>query len=555
MNKKTIRLHEVETGQGIPPDALTRLRMQRLNFFPDRPLGDDEFDRMQAWSDHRMAALENSLQQPGILEGLECHLYSVNEQNDEGELEFRQIIQLFPGRGLGQNRQLYVLQHPLEQEWKSLAQRFQADPETPEEALNGLYLVVLDADFFHMDVMPNREPCRRDELDRLRDARIQRGLMLSLVQVDTSLWILPEVEEKPVVAANRFLGRLLKLPQRMPQYAGISVALVGVKENELLWLNSSAAAFEAGDYPLHKQLREHFHNSIEMAILEGVNNGLTAAQAMEALELAWLPAAAELPAFLLENPASVSPLPDLRWFPPGADEELQVIAESSLPVIMRTNMERAPTGFNAVAGDHYRIGLVVSDDDYRPDLLQLPELETEVVELLHRKGRESVNATAASQIIWDELAAGFDPTLHPEIASVPERPPDPADPLDILASLASQSWKAKTAGATLTAPYSEEWPPPPDDLPQVVNVPEDPGDGLLVQFTEEIEREEDLSEMLEDIDDLLEMLEQEKKQQRGLVDALTIDLARLAGGIPGDGSGIKIASAAREIDLKTKGGS
>ena len=555
MNKKTILLHEVETGQGISPDALSRLRMQRLNFFADRPLGDDEFDRMQAWSDHRMAALESSLQQPGILEGLECSLYAARENNDEGEPEFRQVIQLFPGRGLGQNRQLYVLQHPLEQEWKSLAQHFQADPETPEGPLNGLYLVVLDADFFHMDVMPNREPCRRDELDRLRDARIQRGLMLSLVQVDTSLWSLPEVVEKPVVAANRFLGRLLKLPHRMPEYAGISVALVGVNDNELLWHSASAAAFEACEYPLHRQLREHFHTSIEMTILQGIENGRSPMQSMQELAFAYLPAAAELPAFLLRNPASVSPLPELEWFPPGADEELQVIAESSLPVIMRTNMERAPTGFNAVAGDHYRIGLVVSDDDYRPDLLQLPELETEVVQLLHHKGRESVNATAGSQIIWDELAAGFDATEHPEIAAVPERPETPLQPGEILDNLGAKDWSAKTAGATLTAPYSEEWPSPPDDLPQVVTVPEDPGDGLLVQFTREIEREQDLSEMLEDIDDLLEMLEQEKKQQRGLVDALTVDLARLAGGIPGDGSGIKIASAAREIDLKTKEGS
>lgn len=539
----SIQLHEVEIGQGISPDDLTRMRSQRLNFFPDRPLGDDEFDRMQAWSDQRIAALEGSLQQPGIFDGLECRLH---------QEEALQIIQLLPGRGLGRNRQLYALHHALEQEWTSLRDEFLSDPDTPNTPLNGLYLIVLDAEHFHMDVMPNQKPCQRDELDRLRDARIQRGLILRLAQVDMSLWDQQEVATEPALAANRFLGLLLQDKDRLPEYAGISVALIGVRDNALLWLDMSAAAFTADDAPLHRQLREHFHASIERRILTGLENGRVPEEAMNELRFAWLPAAAELPAILLENPAGVSPLPDLKWFPAGADEELQVVSESSLPVIMHTNLSRAATGFAAVAGDHYRIGLVVSDEHYRPDLLQLPQLEDEVVELLHRKGRECGNATADAQLIWDSLAAGFIPQDHPEIASVPDRPVTPKPAEEILAQLGATEWQAKTANASLTAPYSANWPAAPHDLSAPMSVPIDPEDGLLARYSEEIDRQERLSELLEDIDDMLEMLEQEKKQQRGLVDALTIDLARLAGGVPGDGSGIKIARAAREVDLKAK---
>jgi hypothetical protein len=58
--------------------------------------------------------------------------------------------------------------------------------------------------------------------------------------------------------------------------------------------------------------------------------------------------------------------------------------------------------------------------------------------------------------------------------------------------------------------------------------------------------------MLADIDALLELLEQEKKQSRGLVDTLTIDLAQLAGGIAGDGSGLRIASISRQVDMIEK---
>lgn len=543
MTNKTIQLHEFEIDQGIAPDDLTRMRSQRLNFFPDRPLGDDEFDRMQAWSDHRIAALEGSLQQPGILDGLQCRLL------EEGET---QVIQLFPGRGLGRNHQLYALHQTLEQEWTNLRDEYLSDPETPDTALNGLYLIVLDADFFHMDVMPNQKPCQRDELDRLRDARIQRGLVLSLTRVDGSLWNQQEVENRPAIAANRFLGLLLQNRQRLPDYEGISVALAGVRESELLWLNMSAAAFESDNAPVHRQLREHFHSAIEMAILQGLENGRSPQEAMNDLRFAWLPAAAELPPFLLENPAGVAPLPNLKWFPEGADQELQLLSESSLPVIMHSNLERAVTGFDAVAGDHYRIGLVVSDDLYRPDLLQLPQLEKEVVELLHRNGRVSANAMAEAQIIWDRLAAGFDQENHPEIASVPDRPETPQAPQQILDKLGGRDWQAKTAKAALTAPYSSAWPSAPDDLATAVVVPDDIGDGLLAQYATEIDKQEQLSELLEEIDDMLEMLEQEKKQQRGLVDVLTIDLARIAGGVPGDGSGIKIARAARELDLKAK---
>ena len=544
MTVTPIQLHEVTTGQGISPDDLTRLRSQRLNFFPDRAIGDDEFDRMQAWSDHRIASLEGSLQQPGILDGLECRLH---------EQEGNSVIQLLVGRGLGRNRQLYALNHSLEQDWEQLRDEFLSNPLTPNTPLNGLYIVVLDAEFFHMDVMPNQKPCQRDELDRLRDARIQRGMMLSLSGVDNSLWNQLEVDSNPVMAANRFLGLLIKNQQHFPEYNGVSVALIGVSNNELLWLSQSAAAFEADDKPLHKQMREHFHSSIEESIMQGLAAGQSPLQAMSELRFAWLPAAAELPPFLLENPASVSPLPDLKWFPVGADEELQLLSESSLPIIMQANLERAPTGFNALAGDHYRIGLVISDELYRPDLLQLPQLEQEVVDLLHRKGRESQNATSRAQLIWDKLAAGFDEQSHIDIASVPERPQSPQSAQQILNLLGSKEWRSKSANATLTAPYSASWPSTPADLESPVSVPANPADGLLAQLVDEIDKQEKLTDLLEDIDDMLEMLEQEKKQQRGLVDVLTIDLARLAGGVPGDGSGIKIASAVRELSLNKKG--
>lgn len=543
MTQPTIQLHEVDIGQGISTDDLARLRSQRLNFFPDRPLGDDEFDRMQAWSDHRLAGLETSLQQPGIIDGLECRLH---------EQDGSQIIQLFGGRGLGRNHQLYALDHVLEQDWQSLRDEYLARPDTANTPLNGLYVVVLDADFFHMDVMPNQQPCQRDELDRLRDARIQRGLMLSLTGVNASLWNQQEVNNNPALAANRFLGLLIQNSPLFPDFNGISVALIGVRNNELRWMSHSAAAFESDEKPVHRQLREHFHNSIEKTIVEGLEAGQSPLQAMSALRFAWLPAAAELPAFLLENPAGVLPLPVLKWFPAGADEELQVISESSLPVIMQSNLERAATGFDTVADDHYRIGLVVSDDNYRSDLLQLPQLEREVVELLHRKGRESENATATTQKIWDSLAAEFDQQNYPEIATVPERPQTPLSAQQILNQLSNIEWQAKSAGATLTAPYSSSWPAAPDNLDELVVAPTNPEAGLLAQLTDEIDQQERLSEMLQDIDDMLEMLEQEKKQQRGLVDALTIDLARLAGGVPGDGSGIKIAKAAREIKFTPK---
>ena len=265
-----------------------------------------------------------------------------------------------------------------------------------------------------------------------------------------------------------------------------------------------------------------------------------------------MPAAAELPAFLLERPEGVSPLPDLKWFPAGADEELQVIPAASLPVIMGTNLGRAPTGFDAVAGDHYRIGLVVSDEDYRPGLLQLPEVEQELVELLYRNARWCENATMASRNLLHSLAGGFEAPANPEIASVPELPQKPPSAQAVLENLGDQDWQAKSADTQgLHAPYQSSWPAPPDDLP-AEDAEQPVAKGLLAKYVEETETIDALSEMLEDIDDLLEMLESERKQQRGLVDTLTIDLARLAGGIAGDGSGIKLASAAREINFIKK---
>ncbi len=548
MSQSTIRLHQVEPGRGLPADGLERVRRQRLHLFPGRALGEDEFDRLQAWADARMAALEGALPEPGILAGLECRHESV----DGAEL-----IRVEPGLGLGGERELYSLNHALSRDWESLRAAYRALPDTPDEELNGLYLVLLEAEFLHLDVDPDQAPCRRDELDRLRDARIARGLRLGLAGVPADYWDPAEVQSSPLRAANRFLGRLLADFDGLPPHRGISVALAGVQDNALLWLDAAAGAFAAVEHPLHERLRGHLHQSFSELLRQSALSGDTPLQALRSFAPAYLPAAAQLPPFLLTNPAGVNPLPRLDWFPQAAAQELQVLPRSSLPVIMGANLARAATPFDQLAGDRYRIGLVLADADYRDGLLELPRLDPELPDLLRRQGILARNAAAELQAAWDALAAGFDAEAHPEVP-LPERPRAAEDPLQVLADLGGLPWQAKMANAELEAPYSKNWPAPSIDLPAADEVsgetPADAPDGLLARAAAEQDKQARLDELLEDIDNLLEALEEEKKQQRGVVDAMAIDLAQLAGGVAGDGSGLRLAAMARTMDMSLKEG-
>ena len=89
--------------------------------------------------------------EPGIVSGLGCRL-----ELQDGE----QVIRVAPGLGLGRERELYSLHHSLTRDWIGLRDAFRA--QSDDSALNGLYLVVVGAQFFHLDVNPNQAPCRRD---------------------------------------------------------------------------------------------------------------------------------------------------------------------------------------------------------------------------------------------------------------------------------------------------------------------------------------------------------------------------------------------------------
>lgn len=546
MSADAIRLHEVDGGRGLPADGLNRLRAQRLNPFPGRALGEDEFDRLQAWGDARIAALEGALPAAGILGGLGCRL-----ERDGGD----PVVRVEPGVALDRTHEMLTLNHALTRSWTSLRDAFRARPDSPDAPLSGLYLVLLDAEFLHLDVDPDDAPCRRDELDRLRDARIARGLALHLVAVDPGLWNLTEIVRAPLRAANRFLGGLIAQPLRMPVHGGVAVALIGVRDDALLWLDAAAGAFPAVDQPVHAQLRAHFHRALEQVLDAAVRSGADPLEALRGFAPAYLPAAAELPSFLLANPAGVNPLPHLDWFPPGAALDLQVLPESSLSVVLGANLHRAPTPFGALAGDRYRIGLVLSDREYREGLLELPRLDPELPDLVRRRGILARNAAAELQTAWDALAAGFDQEADPDV-KVPPRPLAAEDPEAVLGTLGARDWRAREAGADLEVPYQDRWPPATDDLPDARPVTEEtpPGTppGLLARAAVERDRQQELDEMLEDIDALLDLFEQDKKHHRGLVDTLTIDLARLAGGIAGDGSGLRVAAMARQVDMRRR---
>ena len=112
---------------------------------------------------------------------------------------------------------------------------------------------------------------------------------------------------------------------------------------------------------------------------------------------------------------------------------------------MRANLQRAPTLMDDIDGVHYRIGLVLRDAIYRDELLALPRLDDELVDLFRLEGGKAQNATVASQRAWDALAVGFDNDIDEDIV-VPDRPLDVELPEAALTELGAHDWRAKQEG-------------------------------------------------------------------------------------------------------------
>lgn len=535
----TILLHE---------PVVTSSQLERLHLFPGRHLGEDEFDRLQAYADARLEPLLAG-HRAGILGGLEVTPdLTPDTGNPLQPYRLGEGFTVAPGMAVAGNGQALGLYYPIRETWDALIEAYLEKTRSTNPA--GVYFLTLTRSRFEIDAARNVDPCQRTELDPTRDSRM---VVLGSVALRKLAIPASAVEDKTreqienVVAANCADGRFLaNLGHAVP--LGL-LAVEAVEDGyEPAWFSPIVGRYLAQPDSGYRVLLEQINDAFRRRLNEAQRAGENLVDYLDDnLSLDYLPAAGQLPLALLQDPAGEA---RIAWLPPHLRVDAVPVPDTVVADLVERNISRRVVDLTRVAGDRIRLLLAVPERDYRPNLLDVPKIDDRLAEDLYRYYMRAYDSWAAYRSQFDRLyyphtGAGIPlPDEQVEALSLPqpvEQPVLPGRVIDDVIERAKQE-----LGEPVPYPYDDRpllpgfftrWLQggnPPD-----VEPPEE--DGLVVQYA--VGKVD-----LEALDNQIRMLRVRlgKTQdylllQRQQLDAQTVSLATLAGGVAGDGSGLQIA--------------
>ena len=235
-------------------------------------------------------------------------------------------------------------------------------------------------------------------------------------------------------------------------------------------------------------------------------------------------------------------------------------------------------------GDRIRILVAIPDADFAPTLMDLPKTDALLDDAVYTRTQEARAAWQRWAELYTELFAALDsdalgtdnlPTDEAQLLFRGIRiPQPPAGVFAVLEALAPadetvarkqlgierpvtppttgaaffsgligrREEKAKEAGTAVPRPYAQGVPAAPDDLaPDEVTGLPSVAAGLYRQHTDLVEEIRLLEEELDANDRLAADFDVFIRAQRQQVDSITVSFTALAGGVPGDGSGLQLA--------------
>lgn len=547
--------------------------LERVHMFPGRHLGEEEFDREQAYADARLAAVLQG-KVAGIVHGLDLQL-GPNGLAEPG-------FSVSAGLALAANGQALGLYYPLRAEWQGLIGEFLNSSQTAN-AVGVYYLMLVRADR-QIDA-PDIDPCQRTELDPTRDTqRVLAGsLALQRINIrDNAVNTLPREQIENWVAADRVdAGFMAKLGNAVP------LALLAIEPKPLVdeeaelppaaryrlkWLSQEAGRYEAlpnsGYRVLLNQTGAAMRRVMQAAGLPE-NAEIPLPQFLQDnLHLDFLPAAGQLPLDWLQNPAA--PAPNLLWLPTHLGVDMVPVPEEAVIELLNRHIARRVIDLRQPAGDKIRLLLAVNEPDYRPNLLDIPPtdgvLESDIFRFYMRayeawrKWRQQFDVLYFVEPSNNQpLPAGdanaevehrvLDPAQFKNL-DLPKPETPPALPLTIfervIARANSEQQDPQNPGTPY--PYSNGVPSLPnfysdwledDGNPPPITVPSD--DGLVVQYAVALVELEAIENQIRAIRSRVEKTRDFLLLQRQQLDSQTVALAALAGGVAGDGTGLQVA--------------
>ncbi len=565
-------MNDILLSEHVPSDS----DLERLNLFAGRHMGEDEFERQQAYVDRRLAHLFSAML-PGIVQGLEVRASQVD--NKAGLVINAGLAVDGSGNTLG-------LYYPLYESWETLIETYlkktlAADPM-------GVFYLTLERNSRFVDEDLSIHPDQRTEFDPTRDARRlvvgNLGLYRLAISPDVAASLPREQVENTIAAMHVDVSFMDAMKSAVPLglvfIDNLNRGLAKSPAHGLRWFSPACGQYRALPNNGYQVLRNQTH--------EAFNRMVRAAEAQAALSIAdylninlrldFLPAAGELPVALLRNLASRNPaqLPAISWLPSHIAADIVPVPEESVPALLDQHIGRRVVDLRQGAGERLRLLLAVNEPDYKPDLLDVPLVDEKLGQDLYRYFMRAFD-------IWAEWKRQFDALYflpddaQVELDAVAIKALDLPKPLgfpQLTAAFFTQVVaKARVELGVANAdpspyPFDVSAPAEPDfykkwlarwkaretdeldprTFPQHHNPKA--AVGLVIQYTDAQVDLDALDTQIRNARSRVERTRDYLLLQRQQLDNQTVSLAALAGGVAGDGSGLQVARWLPYTNLK-----
>ncbi|MFY9973102.1 MAG: hypothetical protein WAK53_02500, partial [Chromatiaceae bacterium] len=479
-----------------------------------------------------------------------------------------------PGLAVAADGRPVGLFYEIRATWQALVDAWLRESRAVDAA--GVYYLILRRGTGLVDADIGIDPCRRAETDPLRDTRLETLGTLAL----RALALAPEVISTltPTRIANRVAALnadgafLAHLGQAVP------LALLAVSRREpppegagefayrIDWVSQAAGRYlsvpDSGYQVLLAQVQEAFRDALaEAESMAGAPESLTG-RLEQALGLDYLPAAGVLPSILLRDPDGQGP--SIPWLPAHLGVDMVPVPEESVPEIIERHLPRRPVSLATATGERLRLLLAVNEPDYRPGLLDFPEIDAALTTDLYRYHIRAYEAWVDWRREFDGLYGllGTDLLTADQVRALalPEPKAPPEIPGDFYARLVTDALRTLPGdGERGPAPYGlystcppapptfyTDWavqpvPPCEEGPPQPPPLPMPADDGLVIRYRLTQLEMEGLDSRIRVLRARVEKTRDYLLLQRQQLDSQTVSLAALGGGVAGDGSGLQVA--------------
>jgi hypothetical protein len=308
-----------------------------------------------------------------------------------------------PGAGIGADGRLVRLTAPLTFAWADLL-----TATTPAGTIpDGVYLLLLQTQQFDGVEGPPPDASADAGGDPLLDIRQDSFVELSL---SASIGTLPSALTAAGVALalNLLVGGLPAQSLATAVGAGVPIALVMIRNNQLLLLSQAAGRVAAAANPLGALLLAQTREALGMALSELGANPAAAAWSSMTQRFRFLPGACELPLSMLSAPSSFGP--GCPFLPIGVAVYFQVIPSSQAANLLTQALGRPAIDLRSGDAPAVTLSLAVPDASWTPDLIDEPFGDPILPADLHFAYARARNAQVALLEDWVALDGGLTAT-------------------------------------------------------------------------------------------------------------------------------------------------